>query len=130
MSSITPQRRRITAPLLSRLFTERDPIDEALADLERQGAGMARIAHLFVSLLVVLFSAGSLVALGSDALNAVLSQWQHSHSLNVPFAISLCVSTLMIFAMDCSMLTAAATLRVLASRRAPFGEKWLSTSPS
>jgi hypothetical protein len=117
----TPQHRHI--PLLSRLFAERDPIDEALADLERQGAGSARIAHLFAMLLVVLFSAGSLVALGSDALQAVLVQWNRSHTLDVPSAITLSVSTLMVLAMDTGMLVAAATLRVLAARRAPFSER-------
>src|SRR5215470_2614987 len=97
---------------LQRLFgTERDAIDEALADLERQGAGFARVAHLFAMLLVVLFSAGSLVALGSDALQAILAQWNHSRTLDIPSAITLSVSTLMVLAMDTGMLVAAATLR-------------------
>jgi hypothetical protein len=38
-TSIEPRRRGLQIPLLSRFFTDRDPIDEALADLERQGAG-------------------------------------------------------------------------------------------
>ena len=116
-----PQHRRLR--FLSKLFAERDPIDEALADLERQGAGSARVAHLFAMLLVVLFSAGSLVALGSDALQAVLIQWNRSHTLDIPSAITLSVSFLMVMAMDTGMLVAAATLRVLAARRAPFSER-------
>jgi hypothetical protein len=109
-----------------RLFgAERDAVDEALDDLERQGAGSARVAHLFAMLLVVLFSAGSLVALGSDALQAVLAQWNHSHTLDVPSAITLSVSTLMVLAMDTGMLVAAANLRVLSARRASLGERWV-----
>jgi hypothetical protein len=125
MNTSADARRRIRVPALSHLFAERDPIDEALADLERQGAGSARIAHLFAMLLVVLFSAGSLVALGSDALQAVLVQWNRSHTLDIPSAITLCVSFLMVMAMDTGMLVAAATLRVLAARRAPFSERWI-----
>ena len=111
---------------LRRLFgTDRDAVDAALADLERQGAASARIAHLFAMLLVVLFSAGSLVALGSDALQVILIQWNISHTLNIPSAITLSVSTLMVLAMDTGMLVAAATLRVLSARRARLGERWV-----
>jgi hypothetical protein len=123
-SSIEPQRRRLPLPsFLARLFAERDPIDAALADLERQGASSARVAHLFAGLLVILFSAGSLVALGSDALQAILVQWNRSHTLDIPSTITLSVSTLMVLAMDTGMLVAAATLRVLAARRAGIGER-------
>jgi hypothetical protein len=74
-------------------------------------------------LLVVLFSAGSLVALGSDALQAILVQWNRSHTLDIPSAITVSVSTLMVMAMDTGMLVAAATLRELSARRAGFGER-------
>lgn len=107
------------------LGRERDEIAEALADLERQGSASARIAHIFAMLLVVLFSAGSLVALGSDAMQSVLTQWNQHHTLDIPSAITLAVSFLMVLAMDTGMLVAASTLRVLAARRAPVGEKWI-----
>ena len=110
---------------ISRWFAQRDPIEQQLEELRRQGSGMARAAHLCATLLVVLFSAGSFVALGSDALRSVLDQWQVSHTLDIPSAISLAVSTLMVAAMDVAMLSAAASLRLLASRRAEISEMLL-----
>lgn len=91
-----------------RLFqTNRDEVEVLLSDLQRQGAGRARLAHFFATLLVVLFSAGSLVALGSDALYAVLTQWQQNHTLNIPSAISLAVSFLIVLAMGMGLIHAA-----------------------
>ena len=52
----------------ARWFGERDEVADQLADIARQGSGMARLAHVCASLMLVLFSAGSLVALGGDAL--------------------------------------------------------------
>jgi hypothetical protein len=51
-----------------RWFGERDEVADQFADIARQGSGMARLAHVCASLMLVLFSAGSLVALGGDAL--------------------------------------------------------------
>jgi hypothetical protein len=86
---------------------------------------MTRIAHFCASMLVVLFSAGSLVALGSDALTAVLTKWQRSHLLDIPSSITLLVSFLMVAAMDVAMLQAASMLRLLSSRRSGLGDKWI-----
>ncbi len=49
---------------------------------------MARLAHVCASLMLVLFSAGSLVALGGDALLSVLDGAQQGH-VDLPAAISL-----------------------------------------
>jgi hypothetical protein len=54
-----------------RWFGERDAVADQFADIARQGSGMARLAHACASLMLVLFSAGSLVALGGDALLSV-----------------------------------------------------------
>jgi hypothetical protein len=51
----------------ARWFGGRDEVADQLADIARQGSGMARLAHLCASLMLVLFSAGSLVAVGGDA---------------------------------------------------------------
>ncbi|HEV2459223.1 MAG TPA: hypothetical protein VGS80_12765, partial [Ktedonobacterales bacterium] len=40
-----------------RWFGERDAVDAQLADMARQGSGMARLAHLCAAALLVLFSA-------------------------------------------------------------------------
>jgi hypothetical protein len=109
----------------NRLFRERDKVDIALDDLRKQGAGRARLAHFFASLLVVLFSAGSLVALGSDALNTVVGQWQADRTINIPSTITLAVTFLMVLAMDMALIHAAGMLRVLAARRAGYGERWV-----
>lgn len=120
--SIDPRRRIL---FFSRFFRQVDPIDRQLADLARQGSGMARVAHMCATLLVVLFSAGSLVALGSDALNKILTDWQRLHTLDIPSIISVTVSTLLVLAFDVSMLQAASMLRLLSSRHASLGERWL-----
>jgi hypothetical protein len=78
---------------------------------------MARLARICASLMLVLFSAGSLVALGGDALLSVLDGAQQGQ-LDVPAAISLGVSTLLVLCMDVAMLYAASMLRLLGMRRA------------
>ena len=109
---------------LARFMAPVDPIDEQLDQLRRQGAGMARIAHLCASLLVVLFSAGSFVALGVRC-------FAHRSRTVEPVAFhrcAVCHQSLRVHAdgsMDVAMLAAAATLRLLASRRAPFQEMLL-----
>jgi hypothetical protein len=100
-----------------RWFGERDEVADQLADIARQGSGMARLAHICASLMLVLFSAGSLVALGGDALISVLDGAQQGH-VDLPAAISLGVSTLLVLCMDVAMLYAASMLRLLGMRRA------------
>ena len=78
---------------------------------------MARLAHVCASPMLVLFSAGSLVALGGDALLSVLDGVQQGH-VDLPAAISLGVSTLLVLCMDVAMLYAASMLRLLGMRRA------------
>jgi hypothetical protein len=101
----------------ARWFGDRDAVADQLADIARQGSGMARLAHVCASLMLVLFSAGSLVALGGDALLSVLDGAQQGH-VDLPAAISLAVSTLLVLCMDVAMLYAASMLRLLGMRRA------------
>ena len=101
----------------ARWFGERDEVADQLADIARQGSGMARLAHVCASLMLVLFSAGSLVALGGDALLSVLDGAQQGH-VDLPAAIRLGVSTLLVLCMDVAMLYAASMLRLLGMRRA------------
>jgi hypothetical protein len=101
----------------TRWFGERDEVADQLADIARQGSGMARLAHVCASLMLVLFSAGSLVALGGDALLSVLDGAQQGH-VDLPAAISLGVSTLLVLCMDVAMLYAASMLRLLGMRQA------------
>jgi hypothetical protein len=101
----------------ARWFGERDEVADQLVDIARQGSGMARLAHICASLMLVLFSAGSLVALGGDALLSVLASAQQGH-VALPAAISLGVSTLLVLCMDVAMLYAASMLRLLGMRRA------------
>ncbi len=109
---------KLRVPFLSRLFAERDAVDVALADLAKQGAGMSRVAHACAMLLVILFSAGSLVALSGDAVASLV----HGR-VDVPTAISVGVSTLLVLCMDVGMVYAASMLRVLNARRAIASEK-------
>lgn len=98
-------------------FGERDTVARQLSDIARQGAGMARLAHASSFLLLLLFSLGSLVALGGDALNHVITGYAGGH-LDVPAAISLAVSGLLVTAMDVAALYAALVIRLLGVRRA------------
>jgi hypothetical protein len=99
----------------ARWFGERDGVADQLADIARQGSGMARLAHVCASLMLVLFSAGSLVALGGDALISVLSGAQQGH-VDLPAAISLGVSTLLVLCMR--RAEPRSMLRLLGMRRA------------
>ncbi len=101
----------------ARWFGERDEVADQLADIARQGSGMARLAHVCASLMLVLFSAGSLVALSGDALLSVLDGARQGQ-MDLPAAISLGVSTLLVLCMDVAMLYAASMLRLLGMRRA------------
>jgi hypothetical protein len=115
---IAPARHQGTAQAWrARWFGARDEVADQLADIARQGSGMARLAHVCASLMLVLFSAGSLVALGGDALLSFFDGAQQGH-VDVPAAISLGVSTLLALCMDVAMLYAASMLRLLGMRRA------------
>jgi hypothetical protein len=113
----SPSRQGMLERWRVRWFGERDEVADQLADIARQGSGMARLAHVCASLMLVLFSAGSLVALGGDALLSVLDGAQQGH-VDLPAAISLGVSTLLVLCMDVAMLYAASMLRLLGMRRA------------
>jgi hypothetical protein len=80
-------------------------------------AGQMRLAHICASLNLVLFSAGSLVALGGDASLSVYAGAQSGRG-DLPAAISLGVSALLALCMDVAMLYAASMLRLLGMRRA------------
>jgi hypothetical protein len=96
-----------------------------MRELERQGAGMARLAHLFATLMVVLFSLGSLVALSGDAFGAIVSAVEHGGLPGIPQAISVLVSTLMVVCCDIGLVYAAMTLRVLKTRGTSRDEQLL-----
>lgn len=102
-----------------------DPVERQLRDIARQGSGMALVAHLCATALLVLFSLASFVSLGGDTLTAILAEWHRGRGLDVPAAISLSVITLMVLAFDVGMLYAASMLRLLASRRAGAREQWV-----
>jgi hypothetical protein len=108
-----------------RWLGDRDPVEAQLADIARQGARMAHVAHVCAAALLILFSAASFVALGGDTFAEIQTRWSASHELNVAAAISLSVITLMVLAFDVGMLYAASMLRLLATRRAGLGEQWL-----
>ncbi len=82
---------------------------------------MARLAHAFAFLLIILFSAGSLVALAGDALTSVIAGWE-SGRVDIPSSISVGVSLLLVPCMDVAMLYAASMLRLLATRQATRGD--------
>jgi hypothetical protein len=98
-----------------------DPVEQTMRELARQGTTMARVAHLFATLMVVLFSLGSLVALSGDAFSAVITTLQHGGVPSIPEAISIAVSTLMVVCCDIGLVYAAMTLRVLRIRGSDEG---------
>ena len=108
--------------LRTRLFGERDLVDEQIHEISRQGTGMARAAHVCALALIVLFSLGSLVALSGDALQSILLEWR-AGQVDIPAAISVAVSTLLVLCMDVGMVYAASVVRLLIARRAPASER-------
>jgi hypothetical protein len=96
-----------------RLVGESDPIERQLTAIAREGAMLARIAHLCAFLMLILFSAGSLVALAGDSLQAIANG-----RATFPDIIAASVSGLLVACMDTAMLYAASILRLLAVRRA------------
>lgn len=110
---------------LSLPFMRRAPVDRverAMSQLERQGAGMARVAHFVATLMVVLFSLGSLVALSGDAFTAIVTTIEHHGIPGIPQAISVLVSTLMVVCCDVGLVYAAMTINMLHVRGAGRGE--------
>lgn len=99
-----------------------DPVERTMKQLARQGATLARLAHVFATLMVVLFSLGSLVALSGDAVSAILVTLTHHGIPSVPQAISIAVSTLMVVCCDIGLVYAAMTLRVLRTRGSDEGQ--------
>lgn len=93
-------------------------IDAKLRAIERQGAGSVMFAHGLAYLLVIAFSAGSLIALAGDALNHFIAQ-ARGGVLDVPSLISFIVSFALVFAMDTSMVIAAANVRMHKQRHQP-----------
>src|SRR5260221_3821745 len=108
-----------------RWLGDSDPVETQLADIARQGARMAHVAHVCAAALLILFSAASFVALGGDTFAEIQTRWSAGHELNVAAAISPSVITLMVLAFDVGMLYAASMLRLLATRRAGLGEQWV-----
>ncbi|HUY75321.1 MAG TPA: hypothetical protein VMV29_01020 [Ktedonobacterales bacterium] len=108
-------------------FGERDEVAAQLKEVANQGRGLARVAHFFAFLLIILFSLMSLVALSSDALIYIVGQYQ-THGMSariIPDAINVAVAVALVIVMDTGMLIAASTLRTLRARRAPLGDMWL-----
>jgi hypothetical protein len=101
--------------------TPSDPVERTMRELARQGTTMARVAHLFATLMVILFSLGSFVALSGDAFSAVMETLQHGGVPSIPAVISIAVSTLMVVCCDIGLVYAAMTLRVLRIRGAEEG---------
>ena len=99
----------------------RDPVADQLRDIARQGAGMAHIAHTFAVVLLVLFSLASFVALAGDAFTKLLTDY-HAGTVNVPAAISVLVSILIVPSMDAAMFYAASLVRIMATRRVARSE--------
>jgi hypothetical protein len=101
-----------------------DPVERTMRDLAHQGTLMARLAHLFATVMVVLFSLGSLVALSGDALTASLATLHAGGLPRLPDIISIGVSTALVLCCDVGMVYAATVIRVAFTRGVREG-MWL-----
>jgi hypothetical protein len=93
-----------------------DPVERTMRDLAHQGTLMARLAHVFATVMVVLFSLGSLVALSGDALTASLATLHAGGVPRLPDIISIGVSTALVLCCDVGMVYAATVIRVASTR--------------
>lgn len=98
---------------------ERDPIEQQMREVERQGRGMARLMHAAGYLMLILFSAGSAIGICGTLVQRVIANgpltWQ-----SLPNDIVITVSLMLVFCMDLAAIYAAFHMRLLATRRAPW----------
>lgn len=107
---------------MDNITPRRDDVAAQLRDLERQGGGMARLAHICAGLLLVAFSLGSLISISHAAFVSFLAAWD-AGQIDIPDGISLAVNVLLIVACDVGLLYAASVLRVLTASEAPAKEQ-------
>jgi hypothetical protein len=88
-----------------------DPLAATIRQLERQGGVLVAVAHLCATLMIVLFSLGSLVALSGDAFATLVLTVHQGGTPALPQAISIAVSTLMVVCCDVGLVYAAMVLR-------------------
>jgi hypothetical protein len=98
-----------------------DPLAHTIRQLERQGGVLVAVAHLCATLMIVLFSLGSLVALSGDAFATLVLTVRQGGTPALPQAISIAVSTLMVVCCDVGLVYAAMVLRSLRTRGAETG---------
>ncbi len=103
-----------------RWLGDSDPVEAQLADIARQGARMAHVAHVCAAALLILFSAASFVALGGDTFAEIQTRWTAGHELNVAAAISLSVITLMVLALGEQWLHVLVMVSVAAIEAATY----------
>lgn len=98
---------------------KRDPIEQQLHEVERQGHGMARIMHAAGYLMLVLFSVGSAIGICGTLVQEVVANgpltWQ-----SLPNDVVITVSLMLVFCMDLAAIYAAFHMRLLATRHAPW----------
>jgi hypothetical protein len=98
-----------------------DPLARTMRRLERQGGTLVAVAHACATVMIVLFSLGSLVALSGDSFATLVLTVRHGGMPGIPQAISIAVSTLMVVCCDVGLIYAAMVLRALRTRGAPAG---------
>jgi hypothetical protein len=98
-----------------------DPLARTMRRLERQGGTLVAVAHACATVMIVLFSLGSLVALSGDSVATLVLAVRHGGSPGIPQAISIAVSTLMVVCCDVGLIYAAMVLRALRTRGAHAG---------
>ncbi len=99
----------------------RDPVDQQLHEVARQGAGMVRLAHFAGALIIISFSLGSAVGICSTLIDGITRNGPLTWAA-LPLDIAFGVSLLMVFGMDIASLYAAFVVRLLFTRRSPWGD--------
>ena len=98
---------------------KRDPVEQQLHEVERQGRGMARIMHAAGYLMLVLFSIGSAIGICGTLVERVVANgpltWQ-----SLPNDVVITVSLMLVFCMDLAAIYAAFHMRLLATRHASW----------
>ena len=93
-----------------------DRVQRAIREVGQRGRFTAGAAHAAALVVLIVFSLGSLVGLTGAALTRLLTETHHGWA-DVPLAIEIVVSTLLVPAMDIGMLYAATMIRILRQRR-------------
>lgn len=100
------------------IIGERDPVEQQMREIARQGIGMVRLAHTMGTIMILAFSLGSAVGICSTLIDSITRAGMFTWAA-VPFDIAFVVSVLLVVCFDVASVYASFMVRLLYTRHAP-----------